>query len=126
MIQDGSRAVLAWVATYTDHLQVGVQALEGGEPLTQAFARRCQELDDSLRALGGDALREAAASRAGRELLAELADTQARFGSLARVQAARLSEGLGGVSRGRSGLRGYVRAGQDLKTTGGFYVDRTL
>lgn len=126
MIEDGSRAVLAWVATYTDHLRAGVRSLEGGEPLTQAFARRCQELDDSLRALGGDALREVAATGSGRDLLAELAEAQDRFGALARGEAARLSGRLNGVNRGRSGLRGYVRTGQDMKTTGGFYVDRTL
>ena len=117
---------MAWVATYTDHLRVGVRALEGGEPLTPAFARRCQELDDAMRALGGEALREAASTEVGRGLFAELAEAQARFGALARGESARLSERLGSVNRGRSGLRGYVRTGQDMKTTGGFYVDRTL
>ena len=114
-----------WLAEYARHLELGAARLEAGEALPPSFGARCQELDEGVRQLGGDALREAARGPAGPHLLANLRAASARFERLLGAAMSQAQEQLSGAGKARHGLNGYAATGQWLKATGGRYIERS-
>ena len=114
-----------WLAEYALHLEAGAARLEAGEVLPPSFGARCQELDEGVRQLGGDALREAARGPRGPRLIAELGAASARFETLLRASMTRAQDELAGAGKARHGLNGYAATGQWLKATGGRYIERS-
>ncbi len=125
MIPTSEGAARRWLAEYVEHLELGCARLRGGEPLTPAFADRCQELDDTIRQLGGDALRACARAEGGGDLIAGLQRASARFEAALRGAMTRAEEQLADASKSRQGLHGYAVTGQWLKATGGRFIERT-
>lgn len=117
--------IRAWLSEYAAHLLRGVGKLDAGEPLTQDFDERCQELDDQIRSLGGDALRAAAETEDFNALWDGVRKASEAFGF---ALAARMTEVAGersGASRARVGLQGYAAIGLSLKNQEGRYIERT-
>ena len=112
-----------WFAEYTALLEEGIAAITAGDGLTVDFATRCQEFDEAVRTLGGDAL--AAAGPGGDKLLASWQETRTRFEAALSEGRVALTQRLESSSRARTGLHGYASTGQWLKSTGGRYIHRS-
>ena len=124
-MNDLVEASRVWFAGYAALLEEGIAAMTAGEGLTEDFATRCQEFDEAVRALGGDALRAAAEGPGGEQMLASWHDVRSRFEAAVIDGRAALKQRLESNSRARSGLHGYARTGQWLKSTGGRYIHRS-
>jgi len=113
-----------WLSEYATHLWTGSKALSAGEPLTQAFAIRCQELDDRIRSIGGDALRAASEWEDFDHCMAEVDKASVAFEAELARRMSEISGELHGNTRARKGLLGYASTGLWLKNQEGRYIDR--
>ena len=120
-----STPALAWLLSYSEHLEQGAERLRAGDPLTREFAERCQELDASVRQLGGDALRAAGRSPGGHELIARLEAARTAFEEAAALGVESLQTRRGRITATRRGLKGYGATGQWLSASRGRYIERS-
>ncbi len=124
-MSDRVAASRVWFAEYTALLEEGIATMTAGGCLTVDFAARCQELDEAVRTLGGDALRAAAGGPGGSRLIASWEEARTRFEATLKDERAALEQRLESCSRARTGLQGYASTGQWLKSTGGRYLHRS-
>ena len=113
-----------WFSEYATHLWVGSKALSAGEPLTQDFGVRCQELDDRIRSIGGDALRAASELEDFDHFMAEVERASAAFEAELARRMSEISGERHDNTRARKGLLGYASTGLWMKNQEGRYIDR--
>ena len=115
---------LDWVAEYTTHLQLAIPTFPEGGP-DENWMNRCQELDDWLRNIDTEVLRDAASTLDGQNRLSTLREAQVGFERAMHTRRNELLDLLDAASSRRHALRGYSGVG-NFAEHGAFYVERTI
>ena len=119
-----SSAIHTWFADYAAHLDAGTAALGEGENPDSGWQERCQEFDDQLRSLGGEAIGEASSVGPGPELVGRVRAARARFEKASSEHLLRLQSQMQATAQGRKGLRGYGEAGRRMTDGSSLYIER--
>ena len=106
-----SGSVLGLLEDYAAHVRAGAESF-ADVGLTPEYLARCQEFDRALRALDGDALRDAAATPDGARVVAELTAARAAFAAAATTTRGELESQQDDLRTGAKALRGYGEAGK--------------
>lgn len=117
---------LDWISDYATHLQLAIPTFPEGGPDADWMAR-CQELDDTLRAIDTEILQAAAATADGATRFRNLQVVQAGFEGAMFARRTELVDLLDDARHRRRTLRGYSMA-EEAKGKGlaALYFERNL